>query len=123
MIDRLREYVEHETPTGDAEALNAFADRLVQRYGELGGTTRRVTAPTGDHVVADFPGRSGAAPLLFLGHHDTVWPVGQLTWRSGDGVIHGPGVFDMKGGLVVLEPRSSGARARPSTCAGCGGRR
>jgi len=110
MIDRLREYVGHETPTGDTQALNAFADRLVQRYGELGGIVRRVPTPTGDHVVADFPGRgpgAGEAPLLFLGHHDTVWPVGQLRdampWREEDGVIHGPGVFDMKGGLVILE--------------------
>jgi glutamate carboxypeptidase len=110
MIDRLREYVGHETPTGDAKALNAFADRLVARYGELGGTARRVPVPTGDHVVADFPGRgrrAEEAPLLFLGHHDTVWPVGHLRdampWREQDGVIRGPGVFDMKGGLVVLE--------------------
>ncbi|WP_433159933.1 M20/M25/M40 family metallo-hydrolase [Kribbella sp. CA-247076] len=109
LIERLREYAEHETPTGAVDALNAFADRLVLRYGELGGTARRVPAPTGDHVVADFPGRgprAGDAPLLFLGHHDTVWPIGQLEqmpWREEDGVIHGPGVFDMKGGLVVLE--------------------
>ena len=110
MIDRLREYVGHETPTGDAQALNAFADRLVDRYGELGGTARRVPMPTGDHVVANFPGRgprAGEAPLLFLGHHDTVWPIGRLRdampWREQDGVIHGPGAFDMKGGLVVLE--------------------
>ncbi|HEY4571946.1 MAG TPA: M20/M25/M40 family metallo-hydrolase [Kribbella sp.] len=110
MIDRLREYVAHETPTGDTEALNAFADLLLERYGELGGTARRVSVPTGDHVVADFPGRGPRAqdaPLLFLAHHDTVWPVGRLhdamPWREADGVIHGPGVFDMKGGLVVLE--------------------
>ncbi|MEU4608052.1 M20/M25/M40 family metallo-hydrolase [Kribbella sp. NPDC023972] len=109
MIDRLREYVEHETPTGATDALNSFADRLLLRYDELGGSARRVAAPTGDHVVADFPGRgprADDAPLLFLGHHDTVWPIGQLEqmpWREQDGVIHGPGVFDMKGGLVVLE--------------------
>ncbi len=110
MIDRLREYAEHETPTGAVPELNSFADRLVLRYGELGGTARRVPAPTGDHVVADFPGRgsrAAEAPLLFLAHHDTVWPLGQvldaMPWREQDGVIHGPGVFDMKGGLVVLE--------------------
>jgi glutamate carboxypeptidase len=109
MIDRLREYVEHETPTGATDALNSFADRLLLRYDELGGSARRVAAPTGDHVVADFAGqgpRADEAPLLFLGHHDTVWPIGQLEqmpWREQDGVIHGPGVFDMKGGLVVLE--------------------
>jgi glutamate carboxypeptidase len=110
MAGRLREYVEHETPTGATDALNSFADRLIARYGELGGTARRVPAPTGDHVVADFPGRGARAdeaPLLFLAHHDTVWPLGRLQdampWREQDGRIHGPGVFDMKGGLVVLE--------------------
>jgi glutamate carboxypeptidase len=109
-IDRLREYVSHETPTGDVQALNAFADRLLERYAALGGTARRMASPTGDHVVADFAGRgdrADEAPLLFLAHHDTVWPVGQLhdvmPWREQDGIIHGPGVFDMKGGLVVLE--------------------
>jgi glutamate carboxypeptidase len=107
MIERLREYVGAETPTGDAAALNAFADRLATRYAELGATVRRVPMQTGDHLVADFPGRHGQAPLLFLTHHDTVWPRGQLEtampWREADGIIHGPGVFDMKGGLVVLE--------------------
>jgi glutamate carboxypeptidase len=110
IIERLREYVGAETPTGDTAALNAFADRLAERYAALGATVRRVPMPTGDHLVADFPGRgprASTAPLLFLGHHDTVWPTGQLTdampWREEDGVIHGPGVFDMKGGLVVLE--------------------
>ncbi|MEV4267139.1 M20/M25/M40 family metallo-hydrolase [Kribbella sp. NPDC049584] len=110
IIERLQEYVGAETPTGDAVALNAFADRLAERYAGLGATVRRVPAPTGDHLVADFPGRGSRAdeaPLLFLGHHDTVWPIGQLAgampWREADGVIHGPGVFDMKGGLVILE--------------------
>ncbi|TDO54007.1 glutamate carboxypeptidase [Kribbella sp. VKM Ac-2571] len=110
MIERLREYVGTETPTGDAAALNAFADRLGTRYAELGANVRRVPTPAGDHLVADFPGRgprATEAPLLFLAHHDTVWPIGQLQgampWREQDGVIHGPGVFDMKGGLVVFE--------------------
>jgi glutamate carboxypeptidase len=110
IIERLQEYVGAETPTGDAAALNAFADRLAGRYAALGATVRRVPTPTGDHLVADFPGRgprADEAPLLFLGHHDTVWPIGQLAgampWREADGVIHGPGVFDMKGGLVILE--------------------
>ncbi|WP_432878039.1 M20/M25/M40 family metallo-hydrolase [Kribbella sp. CA-245084] len=107
IIERLQEYVGAETPTGDTAALNAFADRLSDRYAALGATVRRDPQPTGDHLVADFPGRPGEAPLLFLAHHDTVWPIGQLhdamPWREENGVIYGPGVFDMKGGLVVLE--------------------
>ncbi|GAA3151603.1 glutamate carboxypeptidase [Kribbella aluminosa] len=120
MIERLQEYVGVETPTGDAAALNAFTDRLATRYADLGATVRREQHPTGDHLVADFPGRPDEAPLLFLAHHDTVWPIGQLDgpmpWHEADGVIHGPGVFDMKGGLVVLETaleQVAGSEHRP----------
>jgi glutamate carboxypeptidase len=130
MTERVRRYVELETPTGDAEALNAFADRLLARYTELGGVARRIPAPTGDHVAADFPGspdRAGEAPLLFIGHHDTVWPKGHLTgpmpWRIEESaehgtLAHGPGAFDMKSGLVVMETALevaalTGVRHRP----------
>ena len=40
-----------------------------------------------------------------IGHYDTVWPVGTLDRRPFEvngNVIHGPGVFDMKGGLVQI---------------------
>ncbi|WP_089213966.1 M20/M25/M40 family metallo-hydrolase, partial [Streptosporangium subroseum] len=45
----------------------------------------------------------GTPRVLILGHHDTVWPVGTLTripWSLVDGIARGPGVFDMKAGLV-----------------------
>ncbi|PSK88917.1 glutamate carboxypeptidase [Murinocardiopsis flavida] len=130
MAERLRGYVELETPTGDAPALNAFADLLIDAYTALGATARREPAPTGDHVVAEFSGsgeRADSAPLLCVGHHDTVWPklrlAGPVRWRveeSADGrtTAFGPGVFDMKGGLVVLETalallRETGIGHRP----------
>jgi glutamate carboxypeptidase len=45
----------------------------------------------------------GTPRVLLLGHHDTVWPIGSLAthpWSVVDGVARGPGVFDMKAGLV-----------------------
>ncbi|TMR12665.1 M20/M25/M40 family metallo-hydrolase, partial [Nonomuraea zeae] len=45
----------------------------------------------------------GTPKVLLLGHHDTVWPIGTLAthpWSVVDGVARGPGVFDMKAGLV-----------------------
>lgn len=110
MLDRLETYVRHETPTGDAERLDALGEVLLARHRELGATVRRVPSDTGDHLVMEHAGRgarAGAAPVLFLGHHDTVWPAGQLDdampWRVDDGVAHGPGAYDMKSGLVVME--------------------
>ena len=41
--------------------------------------------------------------MLVLGHHDTVFPLGTLAqrpFRVADGKATGPGVFDMKGGIV-----------------------
>lgn len=42
---------------------------------------------------------------LLIGHCDTVWPIGTLQvmpYRLQDGVVHGPGVYDMKAGLVAM---------------------
>jgi glutamate carboxypeptidase len=46
----------------------------------------------------------GRKPVLLLGHLDTVWPVGTLArmpWRVQDGWAFGPGVLDMKAGVVM----------------------
>ncbi|GGO53511.1 hypothetical protein GCM10012287_40320 [Streptomyces daqingensis] len=63
-------------------------DVLVRRYPATGGTDEE---------------QSGNAPVLLLAHYDTVWSTGTLEgWpfrRDGD-VCTGPGVFDMKAGLV-----------------------
>ncbi|MFD5270804.1 M20 family metallopeptidase [Streptomyces sp. NPDC058335] len=47
----------------------------------------------------------GAPRVLLVGHHDTVWPMGSLRthpWSVAGGMARGPGVLDMKAGLVQL---------------------
>src|SRR2546423_9991347 len=93
---RLTRYGRHETPTGDARALNALADVLEERYRELGAQTERVAQETGDHLVARW-GDTAAPHVLLVGHHDTVWPSGTLEsmpLTEEDGVLRGPGVYD-----------------------------
>jgi glutamate carboxypeptidase len=104
-VTRLVAYARQETPTGDAAALDALADVLEGRYRELGAQTERVAGETGDHLVARW-GEGDAPHVLLLGHHDTVWPSGTLESMPvaiDEGVLRGPGVYDMKGGLVVAE--------------------
>ena len=52
--------------------------------------------------------RGGERPVLLLGHLDTVWPVGTLAempFKVKEGRVYGPGVLDMKAGVVMaLEP-------------------
>jgi glutamate carboxypeptidase len=95
-IELLRELVELESPTGDTRAAR---DRLADELRARGGA---VTVD-GDHVSAAFAGSK--EPLLLSGHFDTVWPRGtlaQMPWRVEDGRAYGPGVYDMKAGIVVL---------------------
>jgi glutamate carboxypeptidase len=50
------------------------------------------------------PARSRKKPILLLGHLDTVWPIGtlaQMPWREENGRYYGPGVLDMKAGVVM----------------------
>ncbi len=107
-VARLHGYVVRETPTGDAAALDDLADVLVAAAAGVGMSGRRLPLPHGDAVLLEHPGRgarAAEAPALLLAHHDTVHAHGSLAgavpWYEENGVLHGPGVYDMKGGLVV----------------------
>jgi glutamate carboxypeptidase len=95
----LRELVEIESPTY-SPGVHHVAARMADELDALGG---RVRILDGDHVVAELDG--AGEPLLLLGHTDTVWEEGTLEtmpFRVGNGVAFGPGVYDMKGGLVLM---------------------
>ncbi|OLL72201.1 2-dehydropantoate 2-reductase [Pseudonocardia sp. Ae168_Ps1] len=106
MLDDLRGYVETETPSDDRPSLEkglAWLDGLVaERCGPASSSESVDGGPYGDVRVLDLAG-SSAAPVLLLAHYDTVWPVGTLAGMpfavDGDRIT-GPGVFDMKAGLV-----------------------
>jgi glutamate carboxypeptidase len=58
----------------------------------------------GDTVVATFSGQAGGARVLLIGHLDTVFDPGTAAsrpFRLEDGIAHGPGVTDMKSGLLA----------------------
>ncbi|MCW2865057.1 MAG: peptidase [Actinoallomurus sp.] len=106
MLADLGEYARLETPSDDPAALAAGRDWVVswieRRLGAPGATRTEPGAPHGDTVVMDHPG-TGDGTVVILAHYDTVWPIGTLAELpfSVDGdVIRGPGVFDMKAGLV-----------------------
>jgi glutamate carboxypeptidase len=99
-------YVGIETPSDDKESLArglSWVDGwLRERLGAPAAVRDVDGGPHGDVKVYDFPG-SGARPVLLLAHYDTVWPLGTLAdWPfavDGDRAT-GPGIFDMKSGLV-----------------------
>lgn len=122
--DTLRELVQQESPSEDRQAVNA-AMTLVEHFArELGARTRRHRqSEFGDVLELRFSSsRTRQKPVLLLGHLDTVWPIGTLVkmpWREADGCYWGPGVLDMKAGVVMALAALSTLRemnlARPAT--------
>jgi glutamate carboxypeptidase len=101
-VDRLDRLVSIETPTGDVAGLAAAQD-LVRSWLE---------PLVGDGVLETVDGVThlrwsggGDPSVLLIGHLDTVFPAGTLAERpfrvDGDRAT-GPGVFDMKAGVVIL---------------------
>ncbi|HEX6770957.1 MAG TPA: M20 family metallopeptidase [Acidobacteriaceae bacterium] len=102
MLERVSALVRLESPTSDPEAVEAVQKVVAGWSGERGGVCR---TRSGGVLEIRF-GHHGNTrkPVLLLGHLDTVWPVGTLAempWRVEDGWAYGPGVLDMKAGVVM----------------------
>jgi glutamate carboxypeptidase len=106
MLERLRELVAVESPSDCKAAVDEAARRVAELVASLGGRVRMHRQKLfGDVLELRFgPARSRRKPVLLLGHLDTVWPLGTLQtmpWRESEGRIFGPGVLDMKAGVVM----------------------
>ncbi|MBT8226138.1 MAG: M20 family metallopeptidase [Dactylosporangium sp.] len=102
MVEWLADLVSHESPSNDPALLAACADVLTG-WGEaaLGRPATRVVRDGRPHLLWRAPKQG----VLLLGHFDTVWPSGttaQWPMTVVDGVARGPGVFDMKAGIVQM---------------------
>ncbi|MGS2642172.1 M20 family metallopeptidase [Streptosporangium sp. LJ11] len=102
MLEDLRELVVCESFSADHRAV-ARSARVVgdQGHRRLGVRAETIVIGGVTHLRWTF----GTPRVLLLGHHDTVWPIGSLLarpWSVADGIARGPGVFDMKAGLVQM---------------------
>lgn len=107
MTELLRDLVNADSGTYDKAGVDAAGD-ILARFWQAHGLEVRTHphAVFGDGISAHLPGRGGVTerPILLLGHRDTVFPKGEperrpFTERDGRG--YGPGVADMKSGLVI----------------------
>jgi glutamate carboxypeptidase len=99
----LRRLVELESPSDDPHALECCSAFIADRARDLTDSpVRTIHQENGPHLDI-LVGQHEAPRVLVLGHFDTVWPIGTLAERpyGDDGhIARGPGVFDMKAGLV-----------------------
>jgi glutamate carboxypeptidase len=106
LVERLRSLVEVESPSGNKVAVDRALDVFALWAAEAGGKIRRYKhRDYGDSLEVRFGSTSsGEKPILLLGHLDTVWDHGTLArmpWRATREVIAGPGVLDMKAGVMM----------------------
>ncbi|WP_110650803.1 M20/M25/M40 family metallo-hydrolase [Salinicola peritrichatus] len=107
MLAGLRRWVECESPTFDADAVNRMMTLAADDLAALGATVERVPGPAGlgDCLKASFPHpRSTEGGILIMAHLDTVHPVGTLKalpFRCDGNLCYGPGICDMKGGTYA----------------------
>lgn len=115
MLAGLRGWVECESPTWDAAAVNRMLDLVARDLALMGARIERIpgaTEPTGvmmgGMLRARLPHpRMGQPGITIMGHMDTVHPVGTLAvnpFRIEGDKAYGPGICDMKGGnYLALE--------------------
>jgi len=101
MVADLGVLVECESPSRDIDRLSQHAQLVSDLMVRLlGSAPELIDSPVGPHIHW----KGGADPrVLILGHHDTVHPVGtlaRLPFAVRDNMAFGPGVFDMKAGIV-----------------------
>ena len=107
----LRSLVNIDCGTYTAAGANQVADLMHERFTDRGWTVQRIPhRPGGDEprlgdvVVATLRGgREEGGRILLVGHMDTVFPEGTAAarpFRVEGSTAYGPGVSDMKGGLL-----------------------
>lgn len=122
MISRLRPWIETESPTFDAAAVNRMVEAAAYDFAAAGAGIEFIPGRMGfgGTLRARFPHPDQGKPgILVSGHLDTVHPVGVIhinPYRREDGKIYGPGIQDMKGGnFVALEAMRQIARSGLAT--------
>ena len=105
MLRLLRRFVTTESPSVEKAAADRCSKVIAKEWREQGVRVERIPQKhRGDHLRVTYTSKSSAAgQLLVLGHYDTVYSTGTLKerpFRISGGKAYGPGVFDMKAGIV-----------------------
>lgn len=103
MLATLRRFTIAESPSLDKPSVDRCGAIIAAEWRKHGLKVERIPKKNhGDHLRIVSPSRA-KTQLLVLGHYDTVYDTGTLKkmpFRLTAGKAYGPGVFDMKAGIV-----------------------
>lgn len=106
MVYLLRDWVNYDSPTHNKTLVDRLGQRIASDFAKVGAKKTVHRQPErGDHFTFRWNYGARDKQILLLGHFDTVWPEGEAERRPFsvvDGQAMGPGVSDMKAGLVVI---------------------
>jgi glutamate carboxypeptidase len=104
-LQLLEQMVNMESPSSDKVLVDRFARFVGSQFEKIGGAVDYIPVERfGDHLRVKFPGKT-SKQILLLGHTDTVFSVGEVAKRPfqiTNGTATGPGVFDMKAGILIM---------------------
>jgi glutamate carboxypeptidase len=105
MLSLLAELVNIDSGTSDVAGVEAVAERIESFLRQSGLESVSIAGPPhGRGLRVELAGRIIDRSVLLMGHLDTVFPIGEARRRPfalSDGRATGPGVADMKAGLVM----------------------
>jgi len=101
----LKRLVEMESGSSDKRGIDGLAEFLAREFVARGARAEvLLLTGSGNALKVVWRGTGSGQPVLFLGHLDTVWPPGTAAVRPfalKDGKAYGPGVLDMKSGILL----------------------
>ncbi|KIL38375.1 peptidase [Gordoniibacillus kamchatkensis] len=103
LLQLLEESVNMDSPSRSKASGDTMADWYTRQFIRItGGSVERYKHPVaGDRLLCQ--AGDGPKQILLVGHYDTVWPLGEAErrpFRIEQGKAYGPGVYDMKAGLL-----------------------
>ncbi len=109
-MDDLKTIVNIDSGTFTKAGVDRVGAHLADRFTDFGfSTTFETQQEYGNNLVATHKGNAPKGPrILLVGHIDTVFPAGEaekrpfaLSERNGMHIAKGPGVLDMKSGVLI----------------------
>ena len=104
MLACLRQAVEIESPSNSKLGVDRLARFMAKEFKRCAGRVRLLQHPRAGCAVWGEFWAGKQKPILLLGHLDTVWETGtlaQMPFRLRGGRAFGPGILDMKSGIMI----------------------